>query len=77
MLPFLSEAVEKIMRRLMNMFVKEEVLEEANTAYKLIKLDVSKKRKPFSSTVVVQQQSIFLSQTTCQLTRSYNLKSLV
>ena len=41
MLPFLS--VEKIMRRLMNMFVKKEVLEEANTAYKLIKLDVSKK----------------------------------
>ena len=27
----------------MNMFVKKEVLEEANTAYKLIKLDVSKK----------------------------------
>ena len=40
MLSFLSEAVEKIMRRLMNMFVKE-VLEEANTAYNLIKLDVS------------------------------------
>ena len=46
MLPFLSEAVEKIMRRLMNMFVKE-VLEEANTAYNLIKLDVSKKKKTF------------------------------
>ena len=27
----------------MNMFVKEEVLDQANTAYKLIKLDVSKK----------------------------------
>ena len=33
MLLFLPEAVEKIVRRLMNMFVKEEVLEEANTAY--------------------------------------------
>ena len=41
-LPFLSEAVEKTMRRLTNMFVKEEVLEKANTAYRLIKLDVSK-----------------------------------
>ena len=46
MLSFLSEAVQKIMRRLMNMFVKE-VLEEANTAYNLIKLDVSKKKKTF------------------------------
>ena len=26
------------------MFVKEEVLEEANTAYKLIKLDIPKKK---------------------------------
>ena len=42
-LPFLSEAVEKIMRRLTNMFVKKEVLEEGSTAYRLIKLDVSKK----------------------------------
>ena len=35
MLPFLSEVVENIVRRLINMFVKEEVLEEANTAYQI------------------------------------------
>ena len=50
MLPFLS--VEKIMRRLMNMFVKKEVLEEANTAYKLIKLDLSKKENLSASQLV-------------------------
>ena len=30
---------------MMNMFVKEEVLDKANTAYKLTKLDLSKNEK--------------------------------
>ena len=34
------------------MFVKKEVLEEANTAYKLIKLDVSKKENLSASQLV-------------------------
>ena len=36
----------------MNIFVKEEILEEANTAYKLIKLDVSKKENLSASWLV-------------------------
>ena len=76
MLPFLSEAVEKIMRTLMN-----KVLEEADTAYKLIKLDVSKKENLSAPQLVdcgtATKHFLQSNNLPCQLTRSYNLKSLV
>ena len=40
MIPFMSDAVEKIMRRLMKMFLLTSVVENASTPYKLIKIDV-------------------------------------
>ena len=43
-MPFLSDTIEKIMRRLMQKFVKKEVLEEANASYRLFKVDLTYKK---------------------------------
>ena len=43
-MPFLSDTIEKIMRRLMQNFVKKEVSEETNTAYRLQKVDLTDKK---------------------------------
>ena len=41
MAPFLYEALEKLLRKILKRFVKRDVLNKANTARKLMKLDVS------------------------------------
>ena len=43
MVPFLSNAIERIFRLLMKMFVKREVTERAATPYKLLRIDVEDK----------------------------------
>ena len=43
LVPFLSDAIERIYRKIAKMFIKKEVLENADTPLKLIKLEVSKK----------------------------------
>ena len=50
-MPFLSDLLESILRRLMKFFILAEVIKAAATAYKLIKLDVFDKnmRLPVSS----------------------------
>ena len=41
MMPFMSDVLEKILLRIMKMFVLKEVLKEASTVYKLIKIDIN------------------------------------
>lgn len=43
MVPFLSDTLEGMLRKLMNDFIRKEVLREASNARKLIKVDVEKK----------------------------------
>ena len=43
MVPFLSISLEKVFGRLLKKFVSSELLEEVNTPYKLVTLDLSKK----------------------------------
>ena len=43
MVPFLSNAIERIFRLLMKIFVKREVIERAATPYKLLRIDVEDK----------------------------------
>ena len=40
MIPFLSDALEGMIRKIMNMFIRKDVLSEANTVRKVIKIDV-------------------------------------
>ena len=40
MIPFLSDALEGMIRKIMNMYIRKEVLREANTVRKVIKIDV-------------------------------------
>ena len=40
MVPFLSDTLEKIMRRLLKYILKKDVVNDAVTAFTLIKLDV-------------------------------------
>ena len=42
MVPFLSDSLEELLRSLMKVIVKQEVLEEASTALSLTKIDVAK-----------------------------------
>ena len=42
-MPFLSDLLESILRRLMKFFILAEVIKAVATAYKLIKLDVCDK----------------------------------
>ena len=39
MIPFLSDALEGMIRKIMNMYIRKEVLREANTVRKVIKID--------------------------------------
>ena len=41
MLPFLSKAIESAKRSPMKIFVRQGILEEANTSFKLCKVDIS------------------------------------
>jgi hypothetical protein len=43
MLPFLNDTLEGMLRKLLSVFIRKEVLDSASTSYKLIKLDVEKK----------------------------------
>lgn len=43
MVPFLATSLENVLRKLMKKFVSPHILEEENTPYKLVKLDLSKK----------------------------------
>ena len=42
MMPFLSDNIEAILRWLMKMFLKDNILEEAITLFTLVKIDVNK-----------------------------------
>ena len=42
LIPFLSSSLENFIKRIMKMFVLPDVIEKANTSYKLIKLDLTK-----------------------------------
>ena len=42
MVPFLSDSLEELLRSLMKVIVKQEVLEEASTALSLTKIDFAK-----------------------------------
>ena len=62
-MPFLSDLLESILRRLMKFFILAEVIKAAATAYKLIKLDVFDKniRLPVSSVKLTSGTEAFLS----------------
>ena len=42
MVPFLSDSLKELLRSLMKVIVKEEVLEEASTALSVTKIDIAK-----------------------------------
>ena len=48
MLPFLSDVLENLVRRLLRMFIKSKIVEDAATAYDLTKIDVQKKENQIS-----------------------------
>ena len=43
MVPFMSDEIEKVFRKLCRLVLKPEVVDEATTPYKLIKINVSDK----------------------------------
>ena len=42
MVPFLSDSLEELLRSLMKVILREEVLEEASTALSVTKIDIAK-----------------------------------
>ena len=48
MLPFLSDVLENLVHRLLRMFIKSKIVEDAMTAYDLTKIDLRKKENQIS-----------------------------
>ena len=48
MLPFLSDVLENLVHRLLRMFIKSRIVEDAVTAYNLTKIDLQKKENQIS-----------------------------
>ena len=48
MLPFLSDVLENLVHRLLRMFIKSKIVEDAVTAYNLTKIDLQKKENQIS-----------------------------
>ena len=76
MLPFLADAIEKILRKILKMFIKKEVLEHADTPFKFVKLDVSKKEN-HCAVEMVDLGTItkdFLRSIECSIIKKYQCK---
>ena len=48
MLPFLSDVLENLLRRLLRMFIKSKIVEDVVTGYDLTKIDVQEKENQIS-----------------------------
>ena len=48
MLPFLSDVLENLVHRLLRIFIKSKIVEDAVTAYNLTKIDLQKKENQIS-----------------------------
>ena len=43
MVPFINEALDRVLRNLSRRFLRKDVIEKANTTYKLLKIDFTDK----------------------------------